>query len=219
MVLIGQKTLGEKLGIDVMAHLKAFVLKPGHQDSARMETTARAVNETNAGAVLRAAMAVTAFGPSDDAPGDADDDVMLTMLPQRPTMFQDSVVEMLDRVEALETAADYAVDHSLTLGCAKMLHDIVYRTHPSGVVGSQKLLGGPAVAVGDAAGRSRVHAPECQVHKGAVRWKRQVFRRRTLCAPCRAAAGGRLTLDTALGVASLDSEGLYRVEYHDHRVI
>ena len=129
MVLIGQKTLGEKLGIDVMAHLKAFVLKPGHQDSARMETTARAVNETNAGAVLRAAMAVTAFGPSDDAPGDADDDVMLTMLPQRPTMFQDSVVEMLDRVEALETATDYAVDHSLTLGCAKMLHDIVYRTH------------------------------------------------------------------------------------------
>ena len=34
-----------------------------------------------------------------------------------------------------------------------------------------------------------------------------------------AAAGGRLTLDTALGVASLDSEGLYRVEYHDHRMI
>ena len=34
-----------------------------------------------------------------------------------------------------------------------------------------------------------------------------------------AAAEGRTTLDTALGVASLDSEGLYRVEHHGHRVI
>ena len=34
-----------------------------------------------------------------------------------------------------------------------------------------------------------------------------------------AAAEGGPTLDTALGVASLDSEGLYRVEHHGHRVI
>ena len=34
-----------------------------------------------------------------------------------------------------------------------------------------------------------------------------------------AAAEGRTTLDTALGVASLDSEGLYRVEHHGHRVM
>ena len=34
-----------------------------------------------------------------------------------------------------------------------------------------------------------------------------------------AAAGNGPTLDTALGVASIDSEGVYRVEYHDHRVI
>ena len=34
-----------------------------------------------------------------------------------------------------------------------------------------------------------------------------------------AAAKGRPTLDPALGVASLDSEGLYRVEHHGHRVI
>ena len=34
-----------------------------------------------------------------------------------------------------------------------------------------------------------------------------------------AAAGAGPTLDTALGVASLDSEGLYRVEHHGHRVI
>ena len=34
-----------------------------------------------------------------------------------------------------------------------------------------------------------------------------------------AAAEGGPTLDTALRVASLDSEGLYRVEHHGHRVI
>ena len=34
-----------------------------------------------------------------------------------------------------------------------------------------------------------------------------------------AAAGDGPTLDTALGVASIESEGLYRVEYHGHRVI
>ena len=33
------------------------------------------------------------------------------------------------------------------------------------------------------------------------------------------AAGDGPTLDTALGVASRDSEGLYRMEYHGHRVI
>ena len=34
-----------------------------------------------------------------------------------------------------------------------------------------------------------------------------------------AAAEDGPTLDTALGLASLDSEGLYRVEHHGHRVI
>ena len=34
-----------------------------------------------------------------------------------------------------------------------------------------------------------------------------------------AAAEGGPTLDTALGVESVDSEGLYRVEHHGHRVI
>ena len=34
-----------------------------------------------------------------------------------------------------------------------------------------------------------------------------------------AAAEGGPTRDTAMGVASLDSEGLYRVEHHGHRVI
>ena len=45
-----------------------------------MENTAGAVGEPNAGAVLRAAMAVTAFRPGGDAPGDADDDATLTLL-------------------------------------------------------------------------------------------------------------------------------------------
>ena len=59
-----------------MEQLKASVLKAcGCHDGAGMELTARAVGEPNAGAVLRAAMAVTAFGPGGDAPGDMDDDV------------------------------------------------------------------------------------------------------------------------------------------------
>ena len=61
MVIVGQKTLREKLGVDVMAHLKtsaqlkASVLKAqGHQDGAGMELTARFVGEPNDGFVLRA---------------------------------------------------------------------------------------------------------------------------------------------------------------------
>ena len=50
-----------------------------------MEITAGAVGEPNVGAVPRAAMAVTAFGPGGDAPGDVDDDVTLTLLSQRPS--------------------------------------------------------------------------------------------------------------------------------------
>ena len=34
-----------------------------------------------------------------------------------------------------------------------------------------------------------------------------------------AAVEGGPTCETAIGVASLDYEGLYRVEHHDHRVI
>ena len=92
-----------------------------------MEATASAVDEPNAGAVLRVAMAVTAFGPGGDAPGDVDDDVRQTLLSQRPMMFQDSEVEVQDRVGALETAVDDAVDHGFRPGCDKMLRDIVFR--------------------------------------------------------------------------------------------
>ena len=44
-------------------------------------------------------------------------------------MFQDSEVEMQDRVGALGTAVDDAGDHDLPPECAKMLRDIVFRTH------------------------------------------------------------------------------------------
>ena len=73
----------------------------GREDIPEIETTAGAVGEPNAGAVLRAAMAVTAFGPGGDAPGDVSDDVTLALLSHRPMMFQDSDVEMQDRVGAL----------------------------------------------------------------------------------------------------------------------
>ena len=130
MVVIGQKTLRNKLGIDVMAQLKASVLKAqGHQYGAGMEFTARSVGEPNDGAVLRAAMAVTAFVPGGDAPGDVDVEVALTLPSQRPMIFQDSEVGMRDRVGVLETAVDNAADPGSPPECAKMLRDIVSCTH------------------------------------------------------------------------------------------
>ena len=87
------------------------MLKAHRREDGR-EITAGAAGEPNAGAVLRAAMAATAFGPGGDAPGDVDDDVTWMLLSQRPMMFQDSEVEMKDRVGALETAVDDAVDNA-----------------------------------------------------------------------------------------------------------
>ena len=71
VVIIDQKTLREKLGIDVITQLKASVLKAhGREDGPEVEARAGAVDEPNAGAMLRAAMAVTAFGPGGGAPGE-----------------------------------------------------------------------------------------------------------------------------------------------------
>ena len=87
-VIIRQKTLGEKVSIDVMAQLKASVLKAqGRQDGGGMELTARSVGEPNDCVVLRAAMDVTAFVPGGDAPGDVDDEVTLTLPTQGPMRF------------------------------------------------------------------------------------------------------------------------------------
>ena len=80
VVIIGEKTFREKLGIDVMAPLKTAVLKAqGRQDGAGMELISRCVDEANDCAVLRAAMAVTAFVSGGDAPGDAEDEVAMTL--------------------------------------------------------------------------------------------------------------------------------------------
>ena len=130
VVINGQKALREKLGIDVMAQLKAYVLKAhGCQDDAGMEFTALAVGDPNAGAVLRAAMVITAFGPGGDASGDVEVEVTLMLLSERPMMFQDSKVEMQDRVGALETAIDDAVVHGLPPECTKTLRNIVFLAH------------------------------------------------------------------------------------------
>ena len=94
MVIIGQKTLREKLGMDVMAQFKISVLKAqGRQDGAGIELTGRSVGEPNDGAGLRAAMADTAFVQGGDAPGDVVDEVALALPSQRPVVFQDSEVE------------------------------------------------------------------------------------------------------------------------------
>ena len=95
--------------------------------------------------MLRAAMAVTAFGPRGGAPGDVDDDATLTLLSQRPMMFQDFEVEMQDRAGALGTVVDHADGHALPPECAKMLRDIVFRTHLD--VFRRELLGDPPARV------------------------------------------------------------------------
>ena len=79
--------------------------------------------------MLRAATAVRAFGPGGDASSDVDDEVTLKLLSQRPMMFQGSDVEMQDRVGALKTAVNDAVDHGLPPECATMLRDVVFRAH------------------------------------------------------------------------------------------
>ena len=66
----------------------------GREDGREMEPTAGAVDEPNAGAVLRAAMAVMAFGPGGGVPGEVDDADTLPLLSGRPMVFQDSEVEM-----------------------------------------------------------------------------------------------------------------------------
>ena len=107
VVIIGEMPLIKKLGIDVMAQLKASVLKAqGRHDGAGMELAARSVGEPTHGAVLQAAKTVTAFVPAGDAPGDVDDEVKLTLPSQRPMISQESQIEMRDRAGVLETAVD-----------------------------------------------------------------------------------------------------------------
>ena len=128
VVIIGQKTMREKLNMDVMAQLKAYIPE-AHRHQGGMEGTAYAVGETKVGAVLRVAMAFAAPGSGGDAPGDVDGEFTLTLLSQPPMVFQNSVVEMEDRVGALETAVDDVICYGLPPECAKVLRDIGYRTY------------------------------------------------------------------------------------------
>ena len=74
-------------------------------------------------------MAVTAFGPGGDAPGDVSNKVTLILPSQRPIVFQGSEVEMRDSVGGLETAVNNAADHGFPPECARTLRDIVFFTH------------------------------------------------------------------------------------------
>ena len=140
--ILGQRTMREKSGIDVMAQLKASLLKEQErQNGAGMELTAHFMGESSDGAVLRAAMAVTAFVPGGDAPGDVEVEVALTPPSQQSIIFQHLEVEMRDRSGVLETAADNAVDHGSPPECPKILRDIVFRTHLD--VLCRALSGGP----------------------------------------------------------------------------
>lgn len=68
-----------------MAQFRKSVLKAcGRQDGARVEVTAHAIREADAGPALRAATAFTAFGPGIDTLGDVDDGVTLALLSSQP---------------------------------------------------------------------------------------------------------------------------------------
>ena len=194
----------------------------------------------NAGAVVRAAMAVTKFGPGGDTPGDVDNDIAQTLLSQRHMMFKDSEVEMQDGVAALTTAVGNAVDHGRPLDCTKMLRDIVFRTHLDTF--RRALLGDPPAHMKPMTVRLQPGArvvrekprvsPIVRIPGDENCWGDLLLLREMRTAgsdkfPTKgvlgglqaAAAEGGPTLDMAFRAASQDPEGLYRVEHHDHRVI
>ena len=112
-----------------MAQGMAFELQAhGRHDGANIIVTPVTVGEFNAGAVLGAAIVITAFRLGGEGPS-IEDIVTLTLLSQQSMKFRNSDVEMHDIVKALETAVDDAVDDDLTPDCAKMLRDVVLRTH------------------------------------------------------------------------------------------
>ena len=129
-----------------MAQLKASVLKAdGREDGPEMEIITGPVGDLNAGAVLQATIAITVSGPGGDVPDYVDDDVTRMLLSHRSMMFLASEAEMQNCVGALETVVDDAVDHGLPSECAKMLRDIVFRTHLD--VFRRGLLGDPPARV------------------------------------------------------------------------
>ena len=87
-VITEENTLREPIGMDVMVQLKASVRKArGRQDGAGVELTYRFVGKPNDGALLRAAMIVTASVLGGDAPGGVDHEATLTLPSQRSIIF------------------------------------------------------------------------------------------------------------------------------------
>ena len=87
-VFLEEYTLREPIGMDAMAQLGVSVLKArGRQDGAGVELTHRFVGKPNDGAVLRAAMTLTASVLGGDAPGGMDHEATLTLPSQRSITF------------------------------------------------------------------------------------------------------------------------------------
>ena len=87
-VITEENTLREPIGLDVMAQLKASVLKARErQDGAGVGLTHRFVGKHNDGALPRAAMTVTASVLGGDGPGSVDHEATLTLPSQRSITF------------------------------------------------------------------------------------------------------------------------------------
>ena len=110
--------MGEKIDIDVITLLRASVLRAcGRQHADRVEVPPHAMGIPNAGAVLRAEMALTVVRQGVDVSGDVTDYVTLTWPSQQPMSSQ-------DRVDVLETVIGYTVDRLFLPECATMLREI-----------------------------------------------------------------------------------------------
>ena len=104
-----------------MAPLKASVPKARRgDDGARVDVTAHAVGELNAGAVLWVAISITAFGSGVDGLGEVDDDVTLQPQIRKVPTLKNGIVW-----DVYATVVDDAVDHGFPAKCAKILRDIV----------------------------------------------------------------------------------------------
>ena len=113
-----------------MAPFKNYLLKGcGRQDRAVEVDSAPAIDEHIDGAVLRAAISVMSLRQGVHALGDVDAGVTLTLHLQRPMTFPYSDVETGARVGVLKASIHDAVVGIFSTECAKMLRDIVPRTH------------------------------------------------------------------------------------------
>ena len=160
-----------------------------------METTAGAVGEPNSGGVLRAATAVTAFGP-----GGAHLDVFSRALLDDPPARVDPMTVRFQ----LGARAVWAKPRDFPIiripGDEYCWGDLL---------SSSVMQPGRAVCVHESVTYAEV------LYAGSDKFPTAEVVRAIQAA----AAEGGSTLDTSLGVSSLDSERLNRVEHHDHRVI